>query len=102
MTDDALTCGQTVAGGDDCCASSNGVCSGSAAWQHVEGGVALCDLHATNARLLGGVQLGYWVVGDTRVPYPDGWTSADDGRPLVVEAPQAARAAPPSGLIVGR
>jgi hypothetical protein len=100
------TCQQTVVDGDDCCASNEGICAGTATWEHAAGGVALCDLHARNAELLGGIQLGYWVVGDTRVPYPEGWTNVEDGRALVVVVPPPRNAAPrepgvrPSGLVL--
>lgn len=90
------SCQQIVSDGDDCCASNNGVCAASAAWEHAETGAALCELHARNAELLGGLQLGYWVVGETRVPYPDGWTRVEDGRPLMVAAQQQR----PGGLVL--
>src|SRR3546814_17729904 len=88
MPDDAptagRTCSQTVAEGDDCCASDLGVCAGTAAWEHAASGALLCEVHAKNAQLLGGAQLGYWVVGETRTPYPDGWTRIEDGAPIEV------------------
>ena len=84
------TCDQIVQEGDDCCASNNGTCAAAAAWQHPVHGadatVSLCELHMKNAELFGGIQLGFWVVGTTQVPYPEGWTHIDDGRPLPTPA----------------
>lgn len=99
------TCQQAIVESDGCCASADGICASAAAWEHAEGGVALCEVHAHNAELYGGIQLGYWVVGRTRVPYPEGWTHIDDGRALVVAVPPPAQRAPqpgvrPSGLVL--
>jgi hypothetical protein len=103
--DDIRNCQQLVLESDGCCASRDGICASAAAWQHTEGGVALCEVHARNAEIYGGIQLGYWVVGKTRVPYPEGWTHIDDGRPLEVVVPPPVQqvAEPgvrPSGLIL--
>lgn len=108
MSDDKIICGQTVRIGDDCCASFDGRCAGTATWERAEDGVALCDMHLGNAKMLGGAKLGYWVVGETKVPYPDGWTRIEDGEPLVDEAPVQVKASPaaesekvrPSGLVL--
>jgi hypothetical protein len=101
-------CQQIVREGDDCCASRDVTCTQIATWERAEDGVRLCDRHMGNARTLGGVRLGYWVVGETKVPYPDGWTRIEDGAPLVDEVPAARELKPnnvdpkvrPSGLVL--
>ena len=108
MSDENLTCMQTVRIGDDCCASFDGTCAATAIWQRAEDGVRLCDMHLANAKMLGGAKIGYWVVGDTKVPYPDGWTRIEDGEPLIDEAPVDLNTTPssesekvrPSGLVL--
>lgn len=102
------TCMQTVITGGDCCTSWKETCGAPAVWQRAESGVRLCDEHLGNARKLGGAKLGYWVIADTRVPYPDGWTRIEDGAELIDELPRdlgAPRDAPdpkvrPSGLVL--
>ncbi len=108
MSDENTLCMQTVRIGDDCCASFDGHCAATATWERAESGVRLCDMHLANARTLGGAKLGYWVVGDTKVPYPDGWTRIEDGEPLIderpvnVKAPASAESEKvrPSGLVL--
>lgn len=82
-------CQQTVREGDDCCASQDVRCGENATWERLEDDVRLCERHLGNARSLGGARLGYWVVADAKVPYPDGWTRIEDGAPLIDEVPAA-------------
>ena len=85
--DAGLQCMQNVRKGEDCCTAFDDACAEPATWERAESGVRLCDDHIGNARKLGGAKLGYWVIGDTKVPYPDGWTRIADGHPLIDEAP---------------
>ncbi len=82
-----LTCLQTLQKGEDCCTAFHETCPEAATWQRAEDGVRLCDEHIGNARKFGGAKLGYWVIGDVKVPYPGGWTRIEDGQPLIDEAP---------------
>ena len=93
-------CQQTVREGDDCCTSFDDRCGEVATWERAEDGVRLCDVHLNNARKLGGAKLGYWVVGETRVSYPGGWTRIEDGVPLVDEV--AEKPAPPAAADSGK
>lgn len=101
-------CQQTVREGDDCCASQDVRCTQLATWERAEDGVRLCERHLGNARTLGGARLGYWVVANAKVPYPDGWTRIEDGAPLIDEAPVERELKPtaadpkvrPSGLVL--
>ncbi|MCC6238486.1 MAG: hypothetical protein IT299_13070 [Dehalococcoidia bacterium] len=103
METEGLRCDQLVTI-DNCCTPT--VCSEPASHTHEASGLSLCATHHGNAVKY--ALDGTWTVGNTALPFPEGWTpvgGASDASSVVVpaSAPEDASAPEgvrPSGLVI--
>lgn len=97
METEGLRCDQLVTI-DNCCTPS--VCGGGASHHHEASGLSLCATHHGNA-----VKYGFdgtWTVGNTKLPFPDGWVAVGDApeAPALVTSAPGSEEVRPSGLVI--